>query len=531
VSDVLWHFVTPSGVTGWARGHEVQVGNDPVRRLPFRISFPHASDRAVVCVSADDRDENPQYGARAFRIWRDGSFEQIADWRGAWWPVYIDGDDRVFVLSLDRAKYYEFVDGRLTNAQPTPTTEVNGFAQVVNGEAVFYDARKRFELDDRVFAWRQQFGRWTLGTEPAGNDRVIAHNGSDWFQVSAAKARLQPRGVLLANGRLLVACHGVAGGWIDSAAFTPLVDVPASVVIPNFRRTSKAIGIGEFGAVHPFPRIIGKDEEHDASTEAVLFTLGDKDRDGARDRANALKRQLLIYPDRHGLKASDVGPDRGLVFAYPTPGLSVRGTLELVRADCERLRDARIPFCVAGALYRQFRDEDGEDAYPLSEQKVLDVLAGVWDIAIETGAEALWLFAKWRTYQGRLVDGSDMWPSFQKALARLRAASGNWRRFPRPSIAPLPSKPTTPQEEEELDMIAYGSPIAGFRSGDLVKHPDNGLLYAVKKANGKFLCITPDGAEEERDAPSGDWEWFRKGANYLIAEREGGRVYVLPFAA
>jgi hypothetical protein len=434
----------PSGVTGWARGYELQIGSDPVRRVKFRPSFVEASDDAIVCVSADDRSENAEYGARAFLIPRHGEPIQIADWRGAWWPVTFDAAGRPLVLAKDRAQYFVYADGRLTDPKPTPTTEINGFAQIVDGEAVFYDARRRLTLDRRLIAWWQELGRWTLGTEPAGNDRVIAHDGARWWLVSAAKARLQPRGVLLADGRLLVACQGVAGGWIDSSAFTPLVDVPEGVRVPTFRRTSRRIGVGEFGAVDPFPRIIGPSEDADASTEAVLFTLGDTDRAGARARADALKRPLLIYPDRHGLKPSDVGSDRGLVFAYPTAGLSVAGTLALVRTDCERLQDAGIPFDVAGALYRQFTVEDGEDAYPLSEQKVLDVLAGVWDIAIETGAEALWLFAKWRTYRGRLVDGSDMWASFQTALARLRAASGNWRQFPRPSLAPVPAKPSEP---------------------------------------------------------------------------------------
>lgn len=78
-------------------------------------------------------------------------------------------------------------------------------------------------------------------------------------------------------------------------------------------------------------------------------------------------------------------------------------------------------------------------------------------------------------------------------------------------------------------MIAYAAPIAGFLPGDLVPHPENPSLLALKKPNGKFVCVTPDGKIEERDA-AGSWESFRRGkSSSLIAERDG-KVYVLPCA-
>lgn len=81
-------------------------------------------------------------------------------------------------------------------------------------------------------------------------------------------------------------------------------------------------------------------------------------------------------------------------------------------------------------------------------------------------------------------------------------------------------------------MIAYAPPVAGFHPGDLV---DNGNgTVSVKKPNGQFLCVTPDGHLEERPGAGGLWESFRKGKSSLIAERDGGaagpRVYVLPIA-
>lgn len=80
--------------------------------------------------------------------------------------------------------------------------------------------------------------------------------------------------------------------------------------------------------------------------------------------------------------------------------------------------------------------------------------------------------------------------------------------------------------------IAYAPPVPGFLAGELV---DNGNgTVSVRKPNGTFLCVTPDGHVEERDSPGGAWESFRKGKSALIAERDGGDrgllVYVLPLA-
>ena len=80
-------------------------------------------------------------------------------------------------------------------------------------------------------------------------------------------------------------------------------------------------------------------------------------------------------------------------------------------------------------------------------------------------------------------------------------------------------------------MIAYAPPMTGFSVGDLAPHPDGDGASIVVKPNGQILCVTPDGGVEERPpGAAGAWEKFRKGKNALIAEREGGKVYVLPFA-
>lgn len=77
-------------------------------------------------------------------------------------------------------------------------------------------------------------------------------------------------------------------------------------------------------------------------------------------------------------------------------------------------------------------------------------------------------------------------------------------------------------------MIGYGAPIPGFLAGDLI---DNGNgTVSVRKANGKILCVTPEGDMQERDSPGGPWESFRRGKGCLIAERDGGGFHVLPLA-
>jgi hypothetical protein len=81
-------------------------------------------------------------------------------------------------------------------------------------------------------------------------------------------------------------------------------------------------------------------------------------------------------------------------------------------------------------------------------------------------------------------------------------------------------------------MIAYTQPIPGFLPGDIEDNGDG--TVSVRKPNGQYLCVTPDGHVEERPTGGGAWESFRLGAASLIAERDGGArgalVYVLPMA-
>jgi hypothetical protein len=103
---------------------------------------------------------------------------------------------------------------------------------------------------------------------------------------------------------------------------------------------------------------------------------------------------------------------------------------------------------------------------------------------------------------------------------------------PVPPHHPGPTPPAPTPASQENIMIAYAPPVAGFKPGDVF---DNGNgTVSVKKPNGKFLCVNPQGGIEERDTGGGAWESFTKGKASLIAERDGGaagpQIFVLPFA-
>lgn len=80
-----------------------------------------------------------------------------------------------------------------------------------------------------------------------------------------------------------------------------------------------------------------------------------------------------------------------------------------------------------------------------------------------------------------------------------------------------------------MALKAYSYVMQGFEPG--TEHDNGNGTISVQKANGKWLCVTPDGFLEERDEPGGLWESFIKGRGCLIAERDGGangpKVYVI----
>ncbi len=99
-----------------------------------------------------------------------------------------------------------------------------------------------------------------------------------------------------------------------------------------------------------------------------------------------------------------------------------------------------------------------------------------------------------------------------------------------PQVVPhLPPLTTTEPEEKpdpkEETMVAYGLPILGFQPGDT--HDNGDGTVSVKKPNGKWLCVTPEGQIEERDGPGGPWESFKRTSTSLVALRDT-RTYVLP---
>ncbi len=93
------------------------------------------------------------------------------------------------------------------------------------------------------------------------------------------------------------------------------------------------------------------------------------------------------------------------------------------------------------------------------------------------------------------------------------------------------TRPFDPHPTQEVRMVLYNANAAAALRGELVDHPDGPPWKGVKKPNGKYVCVTPSGAIEERDWLQ-SWERFRVASNnaQLIAERDGGRTWTLAFA-
>ena len=68
-------------------------------------------------------------------------------------------------------------------------------------------------------------------------------------------------------------------------------------------------------------------------------------------------------------------------------------------------------------------------------------------------------------------------------------------------------------------MIAYGPPMRDFAVGE--EHDNGNGTISIKRPNGRWLCVTPAGAVDERDTPGGVWESFVRGDTGYIAQREG----------
>lgn len=80
-----------------------------------------------------------------------------------------------------------------------------------------------------------------------------------------------------------------------------------------------------------------------------------------------------------------------------------------------------------------------------------------------------------------------------------------------------------------MAQIAYAPPLPGFLPAAEEPHPYGGGQVLLRKPNGKIVCVTPQGAVEERDNPGG-WEAFEPHGTYYLARREGN-IFVLPRAA
>jgi hypothetical protein len=199
-------------------------------------------------------------------------------------------------------------------------------------------------------------------------------------------------------------------------------------IIPNFATTTQQIGIGMFDDMVG-PRIISYTEELSSNVRAIFVDDSQiEDLVPSLELSGTIGWPVEIYHDGYGLDPDDVpGGTRGLVFAYPTEGAEVSTSLQIVRANMNALANADVPMDIAVAAYCQYR---GPGDYALTEQKVLDMMAGVWDLAREFHVGSLWLFSKARFHGEVLVDGVDYWQSIATAVERMKAASADWTHFP-----------------------------------------------------------------------------------------------------
>jgi len=90
-------------------------------------------------------------------------------------------------------------------------------------------------------------------------------------------------------------------------------------------------------------------------------------------------------------------------------------------------------------------------------------------------------------------------------------------------------------------MLTYGAILRDFEKSGCTLEPHPDVPYkAIKKANGKYHSVTPDGTDQEADSP-GIWERFTLSSNgsFAIAERwpidqqaspDNTKVYVMAVA-
>jgi hypothetical protein len=199
-------------------------------------------------------------------------------------------------------------------------------------------------------------------------------------------------------------------------------------IIPYFTPTTQQIGIGMFDDMVG-PRIMDYTETPSANVRAIFFDTRDPENLApSMDVSDELGWPVEIYKDGYGLDPDDVpSGTRALIFAYPTEGAAVSTSLQIVRANMNACANAHVPMDLACAAYCQYR---GPGDYALTEQKVLDMLGGMWDLAREFHVGSIWLFSKARFHGEVLVDGVDFWQSIATAVQRMKEASADWTHFP-----------------------------------------------------------------------------------------------------
>lgn len=289
-------------------------------------------------------------------------------------------------------------------------------------------------------------------------------------------------------------------GWRPVDLLAPPVSTPEPIRIPTFTPTDQKIAIGlldEPGG----PDFYGAKTA--SSHEAVFYTIDSHD-DLATAIATAKAQHLVlaVYDDRQPYrhtKFKEVAPvaeaegvtARALVRCYPEPAETAFDFKAKLDANCEDLADRGIPFDFIGAAYRRVVNVG---QYLLTEQKVLDRMPVVFDVGVRYRVGAIWWFLYRRPEEGKgpMLDGALMWPSFMEAINRQRAASADWRHFPKPLEAAF----TKDTDMLRLNAKKLEHPTSGYFQDRYVCKGNTGLNLSFDQ-NGNVVGFVPEvGAQQ-----------------------------------
>lgn len=432
--------ISSTGVRFVVHDFTMRVDDGAPIALPFRPLSIRAGRDAIVCVPGEDLKESPKWGGRTYLVDVVGQPKAIAPWRARGNnPVGISDDDsRQWLTGKETSAEYFIRDASgLSGPFPTPNPDHHeGFATVDPLRMHTPVALTRLGNVTLRFPLKLwiDLGPWLFGEH---KDVWYAYRKADgaWFTVYDGPVTY-PHTARLINGELVAAINGAEGGFVGESDFRRVGDATPGppVTVPTFMHSPHAIGVGMFDDMDG-PRLMDATEVPAANVRAVFHHVGRGSVQASMAVAKSLGWPCEFWWDDHQHDPSDVPQGgRGLVFGYATDDQSVAETVDLFTSRATGLKNAGIPIDVGILLARKWRPS----GYALGEQHVLECAAAIWTAAVELGCGAAWIFSKHRGD----VDGVDAFPSFQKAVSRMKGASPDWRTFPKYRVsAPTPEPP------------------------------------------------------------------------------------------